>query len=259
MTWLARLFGFSAQRSEAVPAAASTTAASPPAIPVVAMREGAAAPSLPPLSELCLAAGFRDFRVWAEYLRRPLQDAGIVTRLRLAAALANFSHETGGGSRLVENMDYSPSGAAATFGRRATDEVLALCRQPGERAAPIVRQAAIANLVYGGEFGRVQLGNVEPGDGWRFRGRGLIQITGRSNYTRVARQLGVSLETLIAGMELAPGSADTACRWWRLAEVNAIADTGDIRAVRRRVNGGEIGLADVGAIYARVLARADAG
>lgn len=223
------------------------------------MGEGAPAPSLPPLSELCLAAGFRDFKGWAEHLRRPLQEAGIVTRLRLAAALANFSHETGGGSRLVESMDYSIPGAAATFGARATTEVLALCRMPGEHAAPIDRQEAIANLVYGGEFGRMQLGNVEPGDGWRFRGRGLIQITGRSNYTRVARMLGVSLDTLIAGMAQPSGAADTACRWWRMAEVNTIADTGDIRAVRRRVNGGEIGLRDVSAIYARVLARVDAG
>ena len=77
MTWLSRLFGWGAVRSEVVPAAASTTAAPAPAIPVVAMREGAPAASPPPLSELCLAAGFRDFRVWAEYLRRPLQDAGI--------------------------------------------------------------------------------------------------------------------------------------------------------------------------------------
>jgi putative chitinase len=273
MSFLARFFGFGAQRPEAAPAAVSATAAPVPA-PAAPQRSqivvagvgdhhpggtlGPLADSLamPPLVEMVRAAGFRDAAAWAEVLRRPMRDAGIATRLRVAAALANFAHETGGGARVVEGFNYWRGGAWDTFGARATVEVLALCRPMMQ--APAVSEAnqeRIANLVYGGEFGRRELGNVELGDGWRFRGRGLIQVTGRANYARLARELGLGLDTLVALMETREGAADTACRWWRWAGVNALADAGDIAAVRRRVNGPKaLGLEDVRARYEAVLA-----
>lgn len=273
MNILARLFGWGSARPEAAPAAVSTTAtprrpalAEPPRPlpPVHAVGDphpggtlGALADSLaaPPLGEALDAAGFTAITAWSEVLRRPMRDAGITTSLRVAAFVANVAHETGCGAKLVEGFNYWRGGASGTFGARATPEVLALCR--AERSGPAVSladQQRIANLVYGGEWGRKNLGNTEPGDGWRFRGRGLIQVTGRAHYTRLARDLGLGLDTLLTLMETREGAADTACRWWRWAGVNALADTGDIAAVRRRVNGGDIGLEDVRRLYRNVLA-----
>lgn len=275
MTWLASLFGFGAQRPEAAPAAASTTAAPPipapaapsrPLPPVRAVGDphpggtlGALADSLsapPPLVEALAAAGFARPAEWVEVLRRPMLDAGITTRLRIAAFVPNVAHETGGGARLVESFNYWRGGAIATFGARATPEVLALCRPEKDGpAVSLANQERIVNILYGGEFGLRELGNIEPGDGWLFRGRGLIQLTGRRNYTRVARELGIALGTLISLTETREGAADTACRWWRFAGVNALADTGDIAAVRRRVNGPKaLGLEDVRRRYQAVLA-----
>lgn len=271
MNLIRALRAFLGERSEAAPAVASTAAtpapapAAPPRAPFIVAAVGDAHPggtlgaladslSMPPLVDLCRVAGFRDAAGWAEALRRPMQDAGITSPRRVAAALANFSHETGGGIRLVESMDYSPAGATATFGKRATAEVLALCRRPGEAMVPIARQERIANLVYGGSFGLAQLGNREPGDGWLFRGGGLIQLTGRANYARVARDLGISVETLLGLVRTREGAADTACRWWRWAGVNGLADAGDIAVVRKRVNGGSVGLDDVRQRYQVVLA-----
>lgn len=267
MSIIATLRAWWGQRPEAAPAAASTAAAPAPApaapsrplppVHAVGDSPGGAAAALPvlPLVQLLRAAGFADPVSWAEVLRRPMQDNGIASRLRVAAFLANVAHETGGGARLVEGFNYWRGGAWDTFGARATPEVLALCRP--ERHGPAVSladQARIANLVYGGAWGIKNLGNTEAGDGWQFRGRGLIQVTGRANYARLARELGLGLDTLLALMETREGAADTACRWWRWAGVSGIADTGDIEAVRRRVNGGAVGLEDVRRRYLAVLA-----
>jgi putative chitinase len=116
----------------------------------------------------------------------------------VAYALATAWHETGPASRMVpnvENLNYSVSGLLNTFGRHRISRADAekLGRRPGEPALPIARQRAIANIIYGGAWGRDNLGNTEPDDGWQFRGRGLAHITGRTNYERAERKLGVPM------------------------------------------------------------------
>ena len=105
------------------------------------------------------------------------------------------------------------------------------------------QQEALANVLYGGEWGRKNLGNMEQGEGWRFRGRGLIQLTGRANYMRFAETICIPLDDALLGhLESPQTAADSAAHFWRAAGCNAIADACDIAAVRQRVNGGHLGL-----------------
>lgn len=92
--------------------------------------------------------------------------------------------------------------------------------------------------------GREDLGNTETGDGFRFRGRGLIQVTGRANYRRVGAALGVDLEAQPELLEQPYLAALSAAQWWSANGCNALADAGDFRLLTRRINGGYNGLAD---------------
>ena len=179
--------------------------------------------------------------MWASVLTSACHKHEIVTRLRLAAFLANTGHETNGGSALVESLNYSAEALVSKFGRhRITVEQAS---QLGRTARHPAQQEALANQLYGGEWGRKNLGNTEPGDGWRFRGRGLVQLTGRANYQRFAVTNRVPLNNaLLASLEAPSTATVSAAHFWRLAGCNAIADTGDIAAVRQRVNGGHLGL-----------------
>jgi len=181
----------------------------------------------------------------------------ITTPPRLAAFLANTMHETGGFSRLVENLNYSVQALLTLFGtRRGMDATTALRvgRQPGEAALGEGRQRTIANILYGGEWGRRNLGNTEPDDGWRFRGRGLMQTTGRANYTRFARSVGRELDDdFLAWLTTMDGAAASAGAFWAAHDLNALADDGALMELRRRINGGTFGLEDVMLRHRRLI------
>jgi putative chitinase len=99
------------------------------------------------------------------------------------------------------------------------------------------------------------MGNTQPGDGWRFRGRGLMQLTGRANYERFARLTGATLDdAFLASLTTPLGAAESAAHFWAAAGCNDAADAGDIARVRRIVNGGTVGLADVQDRYRDALA-----
>lgn len=231
---------------------AGRSSAAAPAVVVAPQPQAVEAPRAPlpvpvaavgdvPLAALCRAAGYAEPTFWAATLAAPMARYGIVGPRRVAAFLANTARETGGGKALVENLSYTAERIAQVWPSRYPTAASAqhLARNP----------EALANAVYGG-----RMGNNEPGDGWRFRGRGLIQVTGRANYERVAGLLDRGLGTLLPAMETPQGAAETAAAWWSAAGVNVIADTGDIEAVRRKVNGGVIGLPEVRRRYAEVLA-----
>lgn len=99
--------------------------------------------------------------------------------------------------------------------------------------------------------GRKDLGNDRPGDGVRFRGRGLIQITGRANYRAVSKALGVDFEAAPERLEEPSYAVESACWFWREKKLNAFADKGDIRGASKRINGGYNGLADRTDYYRR--------
>lgn len=125
-------------------------------------------------------------------------DAGTaLTNAELAYCMATAYHEVGANLLPVrESLNYSASGLLKNFSRARISAADAnrLGRKPGEGPLSLQRQQAIANLIYGGEWGRKNLGNTLAGDGWRFRGGGLPQTTGRVNYRKVGTAVGVDLE-----------------------------------------------------------------
>jgi len=190
--------------------------------------------------------------MWAPLLEEHMARAGMTGRpIRAAMALANFGHETQGGRRLVESLDYSPDRLAAVFGPRATTRALDACRRVGQKAD----QQTIANEVYGGDWGARNIGNKMPGEGFAFRGRGLIQLTGRWSYARVAGVLQRELtDEWVESIGTPGGAAESACVWWSRMGLNDLADKGDLARVRKAVNGGQVGLDDVKARYDKARA-----
>jgi putative chitinase len=157
--------------------------------------------------------------------------AGIATPPRLCHWLAQLAHESAGLVRRVENLNYSAERLRQVWPRRFPD---------AETAADYAHQPErLANLVYGG-----RMGNTLPGDGWRYRGRGLIQLTGRDAYRAVGRLVALDLEgepDLVLGDA---GAAEAAGGFWTWKALNLLADRDDLAAITRAVNGGLNGLAD---------------
>jgi len=160
---------------------------------------------------------------------------GIDTPLRQRHFLAQLLHESGGFRAVRENLNYSTDGLMATFPRHFASraEAETFHRQP-ER---------IANRVYSNRMGN---GDEASGDGWRFIGRGLIQVTGRNNYTATSQAL-FGDDRLIKVPEILEQpryAVQSACFFWQSNKLNALADSNDIQAVTRRINGGLNGLDD---------------
>jgi putative chitinase len=191
--------------------------------------------------------GVRDLGPWPDALAPAMAKHGIDTRARVPRFLSNVLHETGGLRVFVENLNYSVTGLISTFGRHriSAADCHRLGRKPGEKGLSEERQAAIANLIYGGAWGRANLGNHQPNDGSYFRGRGLIQLTGRANWTRLAKTMGINVVQLHDALMTPEGSAESAAHFWSAAGCNEDADAGDSRGCRRLVNGGYNGMDDV--------------
>ncbi|MEA3042086.1 MAG: putative chitinase [Sphingomonadales bacterium] len=181
---------------------------------------------------------------------------GLDTPLRVAHALAQQSVETGGFSKLVENLNYSVAGLLSTFGTARISEAdcQRLGRQAGAPALSPAAQEQIANIVYGGAFGKRELGNDQAGDGWKFRGRGAKQTTGRFNYNDVKTVTGIDVignPDLLADPDMA---VQAACIFWSKKNCNQFADRDDILGLTKAVNGGTNGLPDRRAALLRAKA-----
>ena len=170
---------------------------------------------------------------------------GLDRPLRLAHALGQQTAETGGFASLVESLNYSVAGLRSTFSRsRISDaDVQRLGRKAGEGPLSVDRQSQIANIVYGGSFGHSQLGNTKPGDGWKFRGRGVKQLTGRNNYTAHAVDLKLPIVEQPDLLEDPLQGVRAACFFWDSKGCNEIADQDDLAALTKKINGGLNGLA----------------
>ena len=156
-----------------------------------------------------------------------------VNPARLAGFLAQTAHESGGYTAIKENLNYSAKGLRGTFGKYfPNDEIANQYAKKPER---------IANRVYGN---RMSNGPEESGDGYRFCGRGLIQLTGRANYTKFAQDLNMSLEDTIAYLETPNGAVASAGWFWDNNKLNQYCDSGDFVTLTKRINGGTIGLED---------------
>jgi putative chitinase len=155
------------------------------------------------------------------------ETAGINTPLRVQHFMAQLATETGFRS-INESLNYSPEGLRATFSKtRISDaDCSRLGRVPGRKA----NQEAIANLVYGGTWGKKNLGNTQAGDGWLYRGSGFIQTTGRENFQKAGHE--GDPETLRTP---APGFL-AAVSYWTQRGCNISADQNDVKGVRGRIN-----------------------
>jgi putative chitinase len=179
---------------------------------------------------------------WAEALNKILPDYEINTPQRVAAFVAQAAHESGNFTALHENLNYRAVTLRKVFPKYfPTDDLAAQYAQQPER---------IANRVYGGRMGN---GPEESGDGFRYCGRGLIQLTGKSNYQAFADSIEIPVEQVPEFLQTFEGAIQSACWFWESNNLNQYADSGDIVTMTKRINGGTIGLADRQAHYNHAL------
>jgi len=183
---------------------------------------------------------------WFPHINVALKEFGITVPADIAMFIAQVGHESGGFTRLVENLNYAAGSLVPTFGKhRITEQQAAVF---GRTATQPANQKAIANLVYGGEWGKKNLGNQVAGDGWNYRGRGLIQITGLNNYRRCGTALKIDL---VEKPELLQEDQDAArSAAWFYASSGCLLHSGDVERVTRIINGGRNGIDDRRARYA---------
>lgn len=175
---------------------------------------------------------------WAEPLAMAASHYDIGTPMREAAFLAQTGHESDRFRFLRENLNYSAAALLRVFGKYFDSaSAAAYARQP-ER---------IANRVYANRMGN---GPEASGDGWKFRGAGLIQLTGRANVSLFGGDLGLSPDAALAYLVTNEGAAMGAGWFWSVNRLNVFADRGDMTTLTKRINGGDNGLADRLALYA---------
>lgn len=179
---------------------------------------------------------------WYDSLCKFLPKYDINTPLRVAAFVAQCAHESGNFTLLKENLNYSSDGLMKTWPTRFPNQQIAdqYARQPEK----------IANRAYCDRMGN---GNEASGDGWRYAGKGLIQLTGKENYTRFADSIGKTAQEVSDYLQTIDGAAESACWFWNDKRLNPLADVRDIVTITRKINGGENGLADRKKHYAHAL------
>ncbi len=177
---------------------------------------------------------------WAEILSEKLPHAAIASPHRLAAFLGQCAVESGGFGILEEDLSYGAERLCEVWPARFPDA--------GAAEAYAYRPEQLANDVYANRMGN---GDPASGDGWRFRGRGLIQITGRAAYERFAQSLDMTLDEAAAHAATREGAADSAIWFWSYNDLNPIAEAWLIDTLTRRING-----ALTGAVERRRLCRA---
>lgn len=189
----------------------------------------------------------KEVEAWCEELNKALPKYDITTDQRIAGFISQCAHESMDFNAMSENLNYREETLNKVFPRYFG---------PGKRnAAEYAKNPEkIANYVYMDEFRTSKLGNTQPGDGWRFRGRGLKQLTGRDNYTRFAKDYDLTAEEAAVWVETKEGALASALWFWNTNKLNAIADTGNVAALTKKINGGDIGLADRQARYAKAMA-----
>lgn len=158
------------------------------------------------------------------------EDYEINTPMRLAHFLAQTAHESGGFRLTEENLNYSAQRLTEVFPKYFRNvDASSYARKPEK----------IASRVYANRMGN---GDEASGEGWKYRGRGLIQLTGKSNYTRFANFLDFSLDDVDEFMKTPEGALESAAWFWYENDLNQLADKDDISAVTKKINGGTNGI-----------------
>ncbi len=187
--------------------------------------------------------GTTDIPEWFAVLSKELPAYNITTDLQVAAFLAQCAHESANFTVLKENLNYSADALSKIFKKYFPT---LLSAQPFHRKAE-----DIANKVYGN-----RMGNTLPGDGFKYRGRGLIQVTGKENYTACSKYL-YNDDRLITDPDFLlskEGAVKSACWYWNSRALNELANLGDTKAITKKINGGYNGLEERIKNYEHILA-----
>jgi putative chitinase len=180
---------------------------------------------------------------WFQYIVAAMAEFGITDKAAKAMFIAQIGHESAGFTQLSESFNYSPAGLVSTFGKRITaNQASMLGRQRGEKAVPQNRQVAIANLVYQGRYG-----NSASGDGWKYRGRGLKQVTFLANYLACGKELKIDLVSNPDLLLIDENAARSAGWFWRANNCGKWAS--DIVRVTQIVNGGQNGIKERAGLF----------
>ena len=176
---------------------------------------------------------------WYKPFMEAFEQYFVYSPLVMAHIIAQVGHESGGFARLEENLNYrSADRIVQVFGSRnglTRDMAFKMSGNPIQ----------IANFVYGGEWGRRNLGNTQPNDGYFFRGGGLIQLTGRANYTKASDALGIDIARLPDLVRKDEGIAAQVAMWWLWDNgLLKYFESDDVRGATRRINGGLNGISD---------------
>lgn len=171
--------------------------------------------------------------LWYNELISVLPEYDISNVNRVAAFLAQTAHESGGYKFIKENLNYKAESLLKVFPKyfKSLEEAKQFAND----------QSKIANRIYGSRMGN---GNESSGDGYRYCGRGLIQLTGKNNYQLFANSIGMPLEQVTNFLETYKGAVQSACWYWNSRNLNSLADAGDTLAITKKINGGTIGLED---------------
>ena len=170
---------------------------------------------------------------WHEALDQLLDDYEINTPLRVAHFIAQCAHESGNFVFIKENLNYKAASLQKIFSKYFPTAELA--------AQYANRPEQIANRIYANRMGN---GPETSGDGFRYCGRGLIQLTGKDNYTFFAGSLNIPVEEASDYLATFEGAAQSACWFWEQNNLNRFADANDVKGLTRAINGGYIGLED---------------
>ena len=191
-----------------------------------------------------LLEGNNDFEAWHQVMSVLLPKYEIDTADRIAGFIAQCGHESLNFRVLEENLNYSAKGLDAVFPK--------YFKKAGRNSAVYHRDpVAIANVVYANRMGN---GDTHSGDGWKFRGRGVVQLTGKNNVGRFGDSIGKDIDETIDHLSTKYGALESACWFWNSRNLNAVADDQDVLKMTRMVNGGTNGLEDRKHHYKRALA-----
>lgn len=186
---------------------------------------------------------------WYENVVDMFKKYDITTPLRIAGFMAQCAHESADFTALEENLNYSEKALSSVFARYfgpGKEDPAEYARKPEK----------IANYVYMDKYrsSKGAMGNVNEGDGWRFRGRGIKQLTGRNNYTAFGKTVGMTAEEAAEYVATKKGALESACWFWKTNNIEKFADADDIVGMTKRINGGTIGLDDRTSRYERAKA-----
>jgi len=209
-----------------------------------------------PTREMLVAVKVKDPDKWLPHIIKTCEEFEINTEQRIAAFLAQTAHESGGYTMLEENLNYSDVTMAAVWPNRfAVIDPATKKPKKDEKGKNIPNSFAkalhrkpqlIANTVYSNRMGN---GTIESGDGWKHRGMGLKQLTGKDNHKRCGDYLGVDF-VATPELLLEPEYAARSAGWfWKTNKLNTFADNSDIKGMTKVINGGTIGLEDRQARY----------